>query len=75
LAAVAFVFATVFTVTATSRGPQSSAPEVPSAPIIETSTTPFQAPPPPIMMPDLGQVPCMGWTFAQQACSATQQGN
>ena len=58
---------------AVGYSPESDYSRAPAAPVTETSTLPFQPPPPPIMMPGPGgQVPCMGWTNGGCAPAASQ---
>ena len=71
-AVAAVVFSAIGISVAVGYTPESSRGNVPAAPLTETSTVPFQPPPPPIMMPDMGQVPCMGWTSTDQGCGAKQ---
>jgi hypothetical protein len=73
VAAVAgVVFSAIAISMAAGYAPESGPGTVPAAPWTETSTAPYQPPPPPIMMPDMGQVPCMGWTSNGQACGPQQ---
>ena len=65
------VFSAIAISIAVGYTPESGPGNIPAAPVT-TSTAPFQPPPPPIMMPDMGQVPCMGWTAADQGCAANQ---
>lgn len=58
-------------VTVLAQAPDSAGPDLRTAPITETSTPPYQAPPPPIMLPGNIPVPCMG--FAPGGCDNTQQ--
>ena len=72
IAAVAgVIFSTIAISIAVGYSPESGPENIPAAPLT-TSAVPFQPPPPPIMMPDMGQVPCMGWTAADQGCAAKQ---
>jgi hypothetical protein len=70
-AVVGVVFSAIAISLAVGYTPESGPGNTPAAPLPETSTAPLQ-PPPPIMMPDTGQVPCMGWTTADQGCAAKQ---
>jgi len=55
-----------------ARVPQSDSPDIRTAPITETSTLPYQASPPPIMLPPPNpQVPCMAWV--PTGCDNAQQ--
>ena len=65
------VFSAIAIFVAVGYTPASGPGNVPAAPLT-TSTAPFQPPPPPIMMPDMGQVPCMGWTATEPVCGAKQ---
>lgn len=57
---------------ALAQAPHPDAPGIRTAPVTETSTLPYQAPPPPIMLPPGNiQVPCMGW--APDGCGNDQQ--
>ena len=72
IAAVAgVVFSAIAISLAVGFTPESGPGNIPAAPLT-TSTAPFQPPPPPIMMPDLGQVPCMGFAPTDQGCAAKQ---
>ena len=74
VAAVAgVVFSAIAISVAAGYTPESGPGTLPAAPLTETSTAPFQPPPPPIMMPDpMGQVPCMGWAATEPDCGAQQ---
>ena len=71
-AVVGVVFSAIAISLAVGYTPESGPRYIPAGPLTETSTVPFQPPPPPIMMPDMGQVPCMGWSMADQGCAAKQ---
>lgn len=60
LAAVAAACALGGAALVLAQQPLAAGPQIPTAPVTETSTLPYQAPPPPIMLPG-NQVPCMGW--------------
>jgi hypothetical protein len=71
-AAVASVCALGGAALVLAQAPHSDGPVIRTAPITETSTVPYQAPPPPIMLPAPNlQVPCMGW--APDGCDNAQQ--
>ncbi|MEI7543855.1 MAG: hypothetical protein WCJ53_03445 [Mycobacteriaceae bacterium] len=72
-AMAAVVFSAIAVSVAAGYTTESDPGNIPAAPLTETSTVPFQPPPPPIMMPDpMGQVPCMGWTSTDQGCGTKQ---